>query len=138
MFTIRSYNNGENICFLKASIRRRRRTFIYTKYIRQETLAKVYKNHSLEGSPCNQYKIIIIMYMYIFFVTYRYPAVTIRRPHADPTPGHGRRRWTNIGSTQGQLIVPAGYSFWSCTIENTQIDIRRSTKHINIFITRQV
>ena len=33
--------------------RRRRRTFIETKYIRRETLAKVYKNRSRE--PCDQY-----------------------------------------------------------------------------------
>ena len=72
------------------------------------------------------------------FVTYRYPAVTIRWPHVGPTQGHDRRRWTNIGSTQGERIVLAGYTFWSCTIKNRQINIRRITKHINIVITRHV
>ena len=66
--------------------RRRRRTFIETKYIRRETLAKVYKNRSREGHPAISICIIIIMYRpYVnIFVTYRYPAVTIRRPHVGP------------------------------------------------------
>ena len=55
-------------------------------------------------------------------MTYRYPAVTIRWPHVDPTPGQGHRLWTNIGSTQGQRIVPAGYKFWVCGPNLAELD----------------